>query len=445
MGNVWQKFKGFFGHPLILEIAIIGAFIAFVINPGSLGDLMRICGALCLFNLLIGNYRIGEVTLGYLAVLAIFLITLLINSLMPDELIHGRSYRYFFAFPGMVLAIHCLSKTANLKSLKSRSLWVYGSIASLALMIHLIAYHTVPKVPEPGKLVPYSLYSNMHHFGSFTSMILPILFYFAIRSKGVLRLSCSVCAIGAFYLLWESSSRISWLSFFGSVLIAAFVFLRNKKLWLGLAGVMAVSFIAAFVSGFGAIKSRISDILVNWRTEERITVWTDTLRMLSDNSFADWLFGHGIGSYRYYFPGYSTLKIDGVIVNWNFPHNFLLQIIFENGVIGLLTMSAGMALLVVGLWRGYRRLKKESDRYLLVTIFTLFWINFIHGALTLSFYHKYFIYPLSMIVGISLILLEKTGQNKPLESLTWFQSSTNFLMKKIPVLNRWSPGRKLDT
>ena len=441
MGSIWQKFKGFWGHPLILEITIIGAFVAFVTNPGSLGDLMRICGAIGLFNLLIGNYRIGEISLGYLAVLAIFLIILLINGFMPDDMIHGRSYRYFLALPGMVLAIHCFSKITNLTP---RTLWIYGSIASLALIIHFIAYHTVPRVPDPGKLVPYSLYSNMHHFGAFASLILPILFLFAIRLKGLMRLVCGVCVIGAFYLLWESSSRISWLSFFGSVLVAALVFLRNKKLWLGLTGILAVSFIAAFVSGFAAIKSRISDILVNWRTEERITVWSDTVRMLGDNSLIDWLLGHGIGSFRHYILDYSTLKVDDVLVNWSFPHNFLLQIVFENGIIGLLTISAGMALLVIGLWRGYRRLKNESDRYLLVTIFTLFWINFIHGALTLSFYHKYFIYPLSMIIGISLILLEKTGQNKPLESFTWFQALTDYLMKKIPALNRWSPGRNID-
>jgi O-antigen ligase len=284
----------------------------------------------------------------------------------------------------------------------------------------------------------------MHHFGSFASLILPVLFYFAIQNKGWLRLLCGVCVVGAFYLLWESTSRISWLSFFGSVLLAAFVFLRNKNLWLSLAGLTAVSIIAAFISGLAAIKNRISDILVNWRTEERIIVWSDTLRMLGDNSLKDWLLGHGIGSFRYYIPDYSTFKVEDVLINWNFPHNFLLQVIFENGIIGLLTISAGMALLVIGLWRGYRRLKNESVRYLLVTIFILFWINFIHGALTLSFYHKYFIYPLSMIIGISLILLEKTGQNRSLESLTWFRSFSNFLGDKMPILNRWLPERNID-
>ena len=187
------------------------------------------------------------------------------------------------------------------------------------------------------------------------------------------------------------------------------------------------------------------DILSNWRTEERVTVWTDTLNMLGDNSVKDWLLGHGIGSFRYYFPDFNTFKVGGKVEDWSFPHNVFFQIIFENGLIGLVTILGGMVLLMIAVWRGYHRLEHTSARYLLVTLFILFWINFIHCALTLSFYHKYFIYPLSVIIGILLILLEKTGQNKPLQSLNWFQGCTNFLTAKMPILNRWLPKRKIDT
>ncbi|MGD9063151.1 MAG: O-antigen ligase family protein [Desulfobacterales bacterium] len=444
MLGVWRKFKAFFGHHLILELGIIGSFIALAINPGSLGDIMRICGAIFLFNVLIGNYRIGDVTEGHLVVLGIFLIMLLINAFMPHEMIHRRSFRYFLALPGMILAIHCRSKTTNPDS---RTLLAYSSIAVLAVIFQLITYYTVERVVSPDGLglESYGVYSNRHHFGSVASLILPVIVYFTTQSKGWVRILCGAAIIVAFFLLWESSSRISWLSFFSSVFVAALVFLRNKKLLLALGGITTAAFTAAYVSGIAAIKSRITDIFVNWRTEERITVWTDTLRMLGDNSLNDWLLGHGIGSFRYYFPDYNTFKVNGVLESWSFPHNFLFQIIFENGTIGLLTILAGIALLMIGLWRAYHLLADKNNRYLLVTIFVIFWINFIHGALTLSFYHKYFIYPLSMTIGISLILLEKTGQNKPLKSLDWFQGFANFLRDKIPVLNRWLPERKVDT
>ena len=437
----WYKFKAFFGHRLILELAIIGSFIAYTINPGSLGDLMRICGTIFLFNVLIGNYRIGDVTEGHLVVLGIFLITLLINGFMPDEMIHRRSFRYFLTIPGMILAIHCLSKRTHPDS---RTLKFYCSIAVLALTIQFIAYHTVESVVNSGGLESYGLSGNMHHFGSFAGLILPVLLYFSTQIKGWLRLLCVAGGIAAFYLLWESSSRISWFAFFSSILIAILLFLRNRKLLIGLAGFFTISFIAALVSGLAAIKIRIMDILSNWRTEERVTVWTDTLNMLGDNSVKDWLLGHGIGSFRYYFPDYNTYKQGGKIVGWNFPHNVFFQIIFENGLIGLSMILAGIALLVVGLWRGYRLLRNESDRYLVVTVFILFSINFIHCTFTLSFYHKYFLYPLSIICGIALVLLEKTGQNKPLHSLGWFKAFIDFISNKMPILARWLTKHNTD-
>jgi hypothetical protein len=184
--------------------------------------------------------------------------------------------------------------------------------------------------------------------------------------------------------------------------------------------------------------------LINWRTEERVINWLDTIKMLSDNSAQDWLFGHGIGSFRYYFTDYSTFKVDGAAVVWSFPHNVFFQIIFENGLIALLIILGAIAVLMFSLWRGYHLLKDKNDRNFLVTIFILFWINFIHACLTLNFYHKYFVYPLSVICGFALILLEKTGQNKPLNSLSWFQEFAIFIKDKIPVLSRWLPKQKMD-
>jgi O-antigen ligase len=439
MLNFWQKFKAFFGHRLVLELAIIGSFIAFTINPGSLGDLMRVIGAIFLFNVLIGNYRLNEITEGHLLMLFIFVVMLLINLSMPDDMIHRRSYRYFLAVPGVILAIHCLAKKKVHWDPK-KSLLIYGGIAVLALIIQFIALHTVERID-----ISMGLYSNVHHFGSFASLILPVLFYLFIENRGWPRLVYILSTVVAFYLLWESSSRISWLAFFSSILIAILLFLRKSKLIISLAGFFTISFIAAFVSGLAAIKKNIMDILSNWRTEERVTVWTDTLNMLGDNSVKDWLLGHGIGSFRYYFPDYNTFKQGGKIVGWNFPHNVFFQIIFENGLIGLSIILAGIALLVVGLWRGYRLLRNESDRYLVVTVFILFSINFIHCTFTLSFYHKYFLYPLSIICGIALVLLEKTGQNKPLHSLGWFKAFTDLISNKIPVLTRWLTKHNTDT
>lgn len=54
------------GHYLLLELAVLTSFFGFTVNPGSLGEFMRIAGSIFLFNVLIGNYRLKQLTQGHI-------------------------------------------------------------------------------------------------------------------------------------------------------------------------------------------------------------------------------------------------------------------------------------------------------------------------------------------------------------------------------------------
>ena len=139
MVHFWNRTKIILGHRLVLELAILASFIAFSVNPGSLGDIMRICGAIMLLNMLLGKYHFSEITEGHIWLISILLVLLLINAL-PGAMIHSRSYRYFLAVPGMVLAVHCLSKqkmNLNPKTYIS----VYGYIFILSVFIQFMAFN----------------------------------------------------------------------------------------------------------------------------------------------------------------------------------------------------------------------------------------------------------------------------------------------------------------
>jgi hypothetical protein len=99
-----------------------------------------------------------------LVFLGIFLIILIINGLMPDDMVHDRSYRYFLALPGMILAIHCLYTISLPNTIR---LQAYSGIGVTAIIFQLIAYHTMEQVTNRAGLESYAVYSNMHHFGSF--------------------------------------------------------------------------------------------------------------------------------------------------------------------------------------------------------------------------------------------------------------------------------------
>ena len=398
------KFVG--GHYLLLEMVVLTSFFGFTLNPGALGEFMRIAGSIFIFNVLIGNYRLRQLTLGHVILLTTFMLLLVIHFLVPDATVHRRSVRYFLAFPWLIMTIHCLSIRRSTAEHKLPE-FLYLSAVILAVLIQFIVYQFFSTNESWG------MYGNFHHFGYFASLTIPLLWYFLSRSSGKIRLFIALTILADMYLLLESSSRIAWLAFFSSIFLTSLIFFKTKQILISIVLFIIVFCLAAAFSGFSDAGNRILDFFVQWRTEERIALWTDTLRLLSENSLQDWIFGHGIGSFRYHFEIFTKTSEASTSIYHVFPHNVFFQLIFENGLIGFSIIFGGIAWLLLSLWRGYGRLNDNKDQNLIVVTFALLWINLIYCGLTQSFYSKYSLYPLSLILGIAFVLLEKASLNKP--------------------------------
>ena len=394
------------GHYLLLELAVLTSFFGFTVNPGSLGEFMRIAGSIFLFNVLTGNYRLKQLTQGHIIFFSAFMLLLVIHFLVPDATVHRRSVRYFLAFPWLIMAIHCLSIRRSTAEHKLPE-FLYLSAVILAVLIQFIAYQFFSTNESWG------MYGNFHHFGYFASLTIPLLWYFLSLSKGRIRFFLALIILADMYLLLESSSRIAWLAFFSSIFLTLFIFFKTRQIVVGIVLFIIIFCLAAAFSGFSDAGNRILDFFAQWRSEERIELWTDTLRLLSENSLQDWIFGHGIGSFRYHFEIFTNTSEASTSIYHVFPHNVFFQIIFENGFIGFSIIFSGIAWLLLSLWRGYSRLRDKNDRNLLIVTFALFWINLVYCGLTQSFYSKFSLYPLSLICGIAFVLLEKASLNKP--------------------------------
>ena len=367
---------------------------------------MRIAGSIFIFNVLIGNYRLKQLTQGHVIFFAIFMLLLVIHFLVPDATVHRRSVRYFLAFPWLIMTIHCLSIRRSTAEHKLPE-FLYVSAVILAVLIQFIAYQFFSTNESWG------MYGNFHHFGYFASLTIPLLWYFLSLSKGWIRLFLALTILVDMYLLLESSSRIAWLAFFSSTFLTLLIFFKPRQILISVVLLIVISCLAAAFSGFSDAANRILDFFAQWRTEERVALWIDTLRLLSKNSLQDWIFGHGIGSFRYHFEIFTNTSAASTSIYHVFPHNVFFQIIFENGLIGFSIIIGGIAWVLLSLWRGYSRLRDKNDRNLLIVTFALFWINLVYCGLTQSFYSKFSLYPLSLICGIAFVLLEKASLNKP--------------------------------
>jgi hypothetical protein len=263
------------GNYLLLELAVLTSFFGFTLNPGSLGEFMRIAGSIFIFNVLIGNYRLKQLTLGHVIFLATFMLLLAIHLLVPDATVHRRSVRYFLAFPWLIMTIHCLSTRRSTAEHKLPE-FLYLSAVILAVLIQFISYQFFSTNESWG------MYGNFHHFGYFASLTIPLLWYFLSLSKGKVRLFLSLTILAAMYLLLESSSRIAWLAFFSSIFLTSFIFFKLRRILIGIVLFTIISCLAAAFSGFSDAGNRILDFFAHWRTEERVALWADTLRLLSE-------------------------------------------------------------------------------------------------------------------------------------------------------------------
>jgi O-antigen ligase len=353
---------------------------------------MAVGGTVFVLNVLAGNYGRRDLTRGPLAVLALFAALLLLHLLVPGGKTHTRSLKYFLLFPGMVMA--CVFFAARRHTLRDRTLYrLVAGVLCLCITIQTIGFwHHQPKDL-------YGFYGTQkHHLGLFASLALPLLCWLMFSLTDRFRFALAPWAAASLFLLWQSHSRVSWIVFFPSVLLASLVFL-NRRHFLGLlSATTALSALTAWWSGAAGIGARLNELIANFAQEDRWSIWRETWEALQRSTAGEWLLGHGIGSFAF---------DENVHIS---PHNAVLQLLFENGILGAVLVGVGIVALMAGLLRAARRRPKVADRYLVWCLFTLLCIDVGHCLLTKSIYSKYIMYTMSLIVGTSLAIIDKPSE-----------------------------------
>ncbi len=172
--------------------------------------------------------------------------------------------------------------------------------------------------------------TNYGYLFSFLSLIIIYLYFL-----GNLRLKNLLLFPLVFFLLLSffSGNRGSILSLFLGTITMLFTSRDNFNFSLRtVTGIIGFLLFFAFIStnydGLGIIfNKRVTDIGSLFSIQERIIHFNLALDILSNSSFLELLFGHGISSYGYIISGYEIRL---------YPHNILLEVLIENGFIGTL-------------------------------------------------------------------------------------------------------------
>ena len=362
---------------------------------------------------------IREIDVELVFPLCIILLPLVLNLLHPDELTKDQYAR------GLVWSLFLITSCWIIagKQIRNEARWLLTATIVVLCLFFLIQTGAFLLKNHRREIFPllqghvskphlkalqeyilktrFAIFSNIHYFSLFAVITLPVsLFCIWKIRRPFLKGLMSLCALCGAYLLLNTGSRPGWLALISAGL-AVVPFARGKTRFF-LLGVLFFIPLVLYSGDILGFKTRINGLLFNLAKEERVTLWSDAWEMQKASDWQGWLIGHGLGSFFHYFKTYSHLKSQFV-----FPHNFFLEILFNSGVITLMTVIAGYASFYYALITLWFKTMDQGHKQLAVLLISVMTAHFVHTFLTLPFLTGRAILSLAIIVGAAIWLLRQ--------------------------------------
>jgi len=393
-----DKIKTIFTSKYWLIASLCGAFFTFfALNRGGVVVFIEAGFFFLMINIFAGNYRPKEIQLSYWITAGICAYLLLVSVIFHPQVSNYRWMAYLVRMLCLVFVIDCLFR----KTLPKWITVLFILVLSAAVCWQLIAYFVFR--------MPYGTFSNPHYIANFTVLILPVIVYFSLTAKSWYKFLFILLAVVDLALIFKIGSRPAILGVTAGTVFVLIFLIKGRWKWIGLSLVFAVIALL-FLSGYGGVFSRFEELIVNLPKEERVRLWISSWNMLSDNTLVTWIFGNGIGSFRTVFPQYATsdLRIPSIVS----PHNYLLEILYENGIIAAILVFGGFGLLFISSIKASIHAGPKNSRILLRCMIVILISWLIHTGLTFPFYSKYAQYSLAFIMGTLLAILETPPTKK---------------------------------
>jgi len=247
---------------------------------------------------------------------------------------------------------------------------------------------------------PYGTTKNPHYLALYSAIALIIAMYCFFRASMRMKLliGFSMLLLSAFLL--HTSSRPTWIGLIFSGVLALLFLNRQSRRFFGLA--IAVILIGLTLTNAGNFASRFEALLFNLNTEERVVIWQDTWKMQTQSSDSQWLLGHGLDSFEESFKPYSNYHLQSI--DFNSPHNFVLELLFISGAVGLLLSVFMLWLIYKNLLAGIKSQNQYKNVYLVLLV--VITSNLILVGITLPFFTSYNLNILAIVTGSMLYLRE---------------------------------------
>jgi|GEM_PF-968950 len=382
----------------LLSLALLAYSLCFLLGQGPEKYLFVVIQVLLLMNLLSGGYRKVFNSLGPLGLISLPAALILLHNFLLDPPTDSGYIHNLIGFATLVLSVVLVTQIIS-PVLRVRLSRVISCMAGLVVVIHFTQIMLAKLLAWRTLAIYGGLFSNPHYLANSALLTLPILLNSAFQSSISVQRRIFFGLAGLdIVLLLETGSRPAWLGFLGGFLIASFFIAKGKyKLLIPLVAVVILTFL--YNTDIGILRARVDDLVATIATEERITIWGDTIKMLENNTNAAWVIGNGIGSYEHVFDDYTSIDRYRIFI---FPHNFLLEITFASGLLGLALVASAYTLFFLKCLQRIRHSLDRKNQLLTGSLLAGFIMHFIHAFLTFPFYSKLTLYPEAVFFGLAL-------------------------------------------
>ena len=315
-----------------------------------------------------------------------------IHYIAVNEFAFNKEIRSLLLASFLFVGITLLGKTN--KEYLERNIYVY-------LVALILIYITGQAVAIGLFHQPYGTTKNPHYLAMYSAIALIISIFCFIYSSSSQKILLGICILilGAFLL--QSSSRPTWIGLILSSILVLF-FLQKKS--RNLASIIFISVLLFLtLTNVGNFSNRFQELIINIGTEERVVIWQDSWDMQRTSTSQQWLFGHGLNSFKENFKSYSHYHQQQV--DFNSPHNFLLELLYISGVIGLTLVATTVTLIYKNLIDGLNNTVRYRKIYLM--LLALITSNFIMVAITLPFFTSFNLNIIAIVAGVDIYLKQR--------------------------------------
>lgn len=256
--------------------------------------------------------------------------------------------------------------------------------------------------------LPYGTTKNPHYLAQYCALSIPVAIFcfYSVNAKLKLLLSILCVALGS--LLIHTMSRPAWLALLLTGLISLiFLGKKNLKKYALLIVTIPTILYGFNVAGFG---ERALDLAQHITTEERVAIWQDDWKMQQASSQKQWIVGHGLNSFYNDFKPYSSYHLENI--DFNSPHNQVLEVLYTSGIAGLFVLLLLYGLLYFQLVKLIKS-QLSSDKNVSILLLALLTINLLFVAITVPFFRTYTLNVIAMITGAVLYMQEMGVNNAP--------------------------------